>query len=88
MGNFMAGYQAASTTAEAGSSLLDAGHADQDHAQVTVIKHRAHRFQAVYLKPVGFVDHDERGWVGDLLLCLVGLIRLEVDGIGCLPIPW
>ena len=60
---------------KAGDSLLDAGHADQDHAHETFVEDRAHLFQAVHLKPVGLVDHDERGWVGDLLLlCPIGLV--------------
>ena len=72
---------------KAGDPLLDAGHADQDHAYVTVVKDRARLFQAVHLKPVGFVDYDERGGVGDLLLLrLLRLVRLEIDGIDCRPI--
>ena len=44
-------------------------------------------FETVHLQPVGLIDDDEGGRVGDLLLAsLVVLVSLKIDGVDSRPI--
>ena len=44
---------------------FNARHADQHHAQATVVEGGAQLLQAVHGKPVCFIDDDQARWVGD-----------------------
>ena len=50
---------------KASDALLDARHADQDHAHVAAIEDGAHLFEAIHVQPVGTIDDDEGTRVGD-----------------------
>jgi len=72
---------------KASDALLDAAHADQDHAHVAAIEDRAHLFETIHLQSVGLINDGEGRRVGYLFLAsLVVLVRL--DGVHSRPITW
>jgi hypothetical protein len=78
---------------KASDALLDAGHADQDHAHVAAVEDGPHLFETVHLQSVGLIDDDEVSRIGNLLLAsLIVLVGLKIDRVYSRPItggaPW
>ena len=46
-------------------ALFEAGHADQNHSDPALIKNAPCLLQSGDLEPVGFVDDQQRGRIGD-----------------------